>query len=85
MFVCNYYYYYRYAIMKKCWAKVPSDRPTFHELVFELSRLLEDGIEYLKLDIPSVSNPGYDIFNNDDSITPNNISTTTSTIITVSS
>lgn len=62
--------------MKKCWAKVPSDRPTFHELVFELSRLLEDGIEYLQLDIPSVSNPGYDIFNQNEPPTTNTASVT---------
>lgn len=28
--------------------------------------MLEDGIEYLKLDVPSVSNPGYDYFSQAD-------------------
>lgn len=48
--------------MRRCWAYQPSNRPTFHQIVLELSKMLEDGIEYLKLDVPSVSNPGYDYF-----------------------
>ncbi|CAL8078296.1 unnamed protein product [Orchesella dallaii] len=51
-----------YSLMMRCWAYQPTDRPTFHQIVQELSRMLEDGIEYLQLDVPSVSNPGYDYF-----------------------
>ncbi|XP_035713152.1 uncharacterized protein LOC110856673 isoform X2 [Folsomia candida] len=69
-----------YNVMTKCWAKNPSERPPFHELVFVFSRLLEDGIEYLKLDISSVSNPGYDIFNQDETpMASTTMSTTTTT------
>ncbi|ODN03156.1 Fibroblast growth factor receptor [Orchesella cincta] len=57
---------YSYSLMMRCWAYQPTSRPTFHQIVQELSKMLEDGIEYLKLDVPSVSNPGYDYFSESD-------------------
>lgn len=50
-------------MMRTCWASDPQNRPSFREISLSLSKLLEDGIDYLKLDIPVVSNPGYQYFN----------------------
>jgi len=48
--------------MRQCWALDPRNRPTFRLLGASLAKLLEEGTEYLKLDLPQVSNPGYDYF-----------------------
>jgi len=50
-------------MMLHCWADDPTHRPTFHDLVFVISKLLEDGIDYLKVNGRFVSNPEYECDN----------------------
>lgn len=56
--------------MRQCWALDPRDRPTFRLLGASLGKLLEDGLEYLKLDLPLVSNPGYAYFSATEELLP---------------
>jgi len=59
--------------MRQCWADDPLNRPSFMHLAALISKLLEDGIEYLKLDIPLVSNPGYEYFSQTDQLLPHEL------------
>lgn len=51
--------YFRYMLMRECWHWVPSQRPTFSEIVEHLDRILSitANEEYLDLGLPQLETP----------------------------
>lgn len=48
--------FYRYDVMKSCWAEDQYRRPSFKSLTTSLEEMLEKGNDYLKLDFKQIVN-----------------------------
>lgn len=45
--------------MQKCWEIDPVERPSFRSLTEKFETMLEDGVEYLNLNLHTVQNKAY--------------------------
>jgi len=49
-------HFYRYDVMKSCWAEDQYRRPSFKSLTSSLEKMLEKGNDYLQLDLKQFVN-----------------------------